>query len=109
MDASPTCPVGGNPSAQRHLDEAGSVPAALSLHLVVAIGLPRPADARIDNAEKDGSHRKPCGIGRQQIRRCLRIADWRIGEEVDNGVCPAPSGAAPPSSDPYTGRATQNP
>src|SRR5882724_8372637 len=38
MDASPTCPVGGNPSAQRHLDEAGSVPAALSLHLVVAIG-----------------------------------------------------------------------
>src|SRR5260370_38950984 len=25
-------------SAQRHLDEAGSVPAALSLHLVVAIG-----------------------------------------------------------------------
>src|SRR5258705_5049138 len=38
MDASPTCSVGGNPSAQRHLDEAGSVPAALSLRLVVAIG-----------------------------------------------------------------------
>src|SRR5258707_3315971 len=38
MDASPTCPVGGNPSAQRHLDEAGSVPEALSLRLVVAIG-----------------------------------------------------------------------
>src|ERR1700694_2819401 len=36
MDASPTCPVGGNPSAQRHLDEARSVPAALSLRLVVA-------------------------------------------------------------------------
>src|SRR6266404_5175733 len=34
----PTCPVGGNLSAQRHLDEAGSVPAALSLRLVVAIG-----------------------------------------------------------------------
>src|SRR5258706_12238489 len=35
MDASPTCPVGGNPSALRHLDESS---AALWLTLVVAIG-----------------------------------------------------------------------
>ena len=38
MDASPTCPVGRDPSAQRHLNEARSVPADLSLRLVVAIG-----------------------------------------------------------------------
>ena len=44
-----------------------------------------PTMTGIDNAEKDGSRRKPCGIGRQQIRRCLRIADRRIGEEVDSG------------------------
>ena len=58
------------------------IPAAVGLE---ENGWPRAADAGIDNTEKDGSHRKPCGIGRQQIRRCLRIADRRIGEEVDHG------------------------
>jgi hypothetical protein len=45
----------------------------------------RTRATRAFETEKDGSRRKPCGIGRQQIRRCLWIADWRIGEEVDNG------------------------
>jgi hypothetical protein len=48
-------------------------------------GRPCPADTGIDDAEKHGSRRKTCGIDRQQIGRCLGIADRRIGEEVDNG------------------------
>jgi hypothetical protein len=46
---------------------------------------PRTPDTRIDDAEENGCRRKPSSIGRQQIGRCLRIADRRIGKEVDNG------------------------
>src|SRR5262245_10453491 len=42
-----------------------------------------PADAGIDDAEKHGSRWKPFGIDRQEVGRCLGIADRRIGEEVD--------------------------
>jgi hypothetical protein len=48
-------------------------------------GRPCSTDAWIHDAEKNSSCRKPCGISRQQIGRWLGIADWSIGEEVDNG------------------------
>jgi len=48
-------------------------------------GRPSPADTRIDHAQKNGFHRKPCGINRQQIGRGLGVADRRVGNEVDNG------------------------
>jgi hypothetical protein len=47
-------------------------------------GRPRPPDARVDHAEKDGPRRKPSGVGCQQIGRCLGIAGRGIGEQVDN-------------------------
>jgi hypothetical protein len=73
---------------RRWQDRDRGPPAPADTPAVVSLeknGWPSPADAGIDNAEKDGSHRKPCSIGRQQIRRCPGIADWRIGEQVDNG------------------------
>ena len=80
----PTRRLSGTALDQLEQAVAGAdIPAAVGLE---KNGWPCPADAGIDNAEKNGSHRKPCGIGRQQIRRCLRISDWRIGEEVDNGM-----------------------
>jgi hypothetical protein len=57
------------------------IPAAVRLE---NNGRARPADPGIDDAEKDGSRRKPYGISRQQIGRCLRVADRRVGEEVNN-------------------------
>jgi hypothetical protein len=58
------------------------IPAAISLY---NDGRARAADARIDNAEKDGSRGKPSGISRQQVSRCLGIADRRISEEINQG------------------------
>jgi hypothetical protein len=58
------------------------VPAAVSLE---NNGWPRPADAGIDNAEKDGFRCKPFGVSRQQIGRCLGVANRRISKEVDRG------------------------
>ena len=48
-------------------------------------GWPRPADAGIDNAEKDGFRCKPFGKSRQQLGRCLGVTNRRISEEVDRG------------------------
>jgi len=87
MDASPTCPVGGNPSALRHLDEAGSVPAALSLHLVVAIGprgipflaLPTREQHNVDrNNGEDQPERHDRFLTGEERR--LKKADWESEE-----------------------------
>src|SRR5258707_15008637 len=87
MDASPTCPVGGNPSALRHLDEAGSVPAALSQHLVVAIGprgipflaLPTREQHNVDrNNGEDQPERHGQFLTREERR--LKKADWESEE-----------------------------
>jgi hypothetical protein len=40
----------------------------------------------VDNAEKVGALWKPFGIGGQQVSGRLRIADRRIGEQVDRGT-----------------------
>src|SRR5262249_7043930 len=56
------------------------VPAAVGLD---DDGRAPAADAGVDDAEKRGPRRKPFGIGRQQVGRCLGIAGRRIGEEVD--------------------------
>ena len=57
------------------------VPAAVGLENDRRAG---PADAGVDHAEKRRPRRKPLGIGREQIGRCLGIAGRRIGEEVDD-------------------------
>src|SRR5262245_51370804 len=44
-----------------------------------------PPTPGVDNAEKDGALWKPFGIGGQQVGGRLRIADRRIGEQVDRG------------------------
>src|SRR5882757_9651571 len=46
MDATPMCPFGGDPSAQRHLEEARSVPADLLLRPVLR--LPRQLHCSLD-------------------------------------------------------------
>src|SRR5258708_9721349 len=87
MDASPTCPVGGNPSAERHLDEAGSVPEALSLRLVVAIGprgipflaLPTREQHNVDRNDGEDQPERPDRFLTGEERR-LKKADWESEE-----------------------------
>src|SRR5258705_12513536 len=88
IDASPTCPVGGNPSAERPLDEAGSVPEALSLRLVVAIGprgipflaLPTREQHNVDrNDGEDHPERHDRFLTGEERR--LKKADW-VSEEL---------------------------
>jgi hypothetical protein len=72
-------------TALNQLEQAvagADVPAAVGLE---NNGWPRPADAGIDNAEKDGFRCKPFGISREQVGRCLGVANRRISEEVDRG------------------------
>jgi hypothetical protein len=72
----PTARVFGTALHQLEQAVAGAdIPPAVSLK---NNGRAHPADAGIDNAEKDSSRRKPRG-------RCSGIADRRIGKEVDNG------------------------
>src|SRR6516164_1969374 len=82
------------------------IPAAVGLD---NNGRARPAHAGIDDAKKDGARRKPCSIGRQTDTPMpwdCQPAHQRTGRQW---MCPAPSGAEPPSSDPNTDRATQSP
>jgi hypothetical protein len=83
----PRCPVGGNPRSAQHLDEAGSVPAALSLRLIVAIGpqgipfltLPTREQHNVDrNNGEDQPERHDRFLTAEERR--LKKADWELEE-----------------------------
>src|SRR5262249_48191249 len=80
VDVEAARPCGAAPGQLEQSIAGADVPAAVRFD---NNGRARPADAGVDDAEKRGPRRKPFGIGREQVGRCLGIAGWRIGEEVD--------------------------